>query len=162
MALATGNRAGLALVILAAAAAPAALGGYLVSKGPGALPEVRAEAIAGKVVAIESRTGRRGSYYRSVVEYAVDGRTLRTASRSVYRPARHRVGDEANVLLLADGEVRLAFEWEAERASADSDRRKERWTNRLLGGLLLGCSAFALLLAAGVLRAGRRRPIDRR
>jgi hypothetical protein len=155
MTLDRGSRVGLALVLLAGALAPAALGGYLVSKGPSPLPEVRPASVTGRVVRIESRAStsrHKGTLYRTVVEYAAAGKLLEAASRSVYRSARHRVGDDVTVLLL-DGDVWLAFEWEAERASEQLDRSKQRWTNRLLGGLLLGCAAFTLLLSVGVLRA---------
>ena len=156
MTLDRGSRVGLALVLLAGALAPAALGGYLVSKGPSPLPEVRPASVTGRVVRIESRAStsrHKGTLYRTVVEYAAAGKLLEAASRSVYRSARHRVGDDVTVLLLPDGDVWLAFEWEAERASEQRDRSKQRWTNRLMGGLLLGCAAFALLLAVVVLRA---------
>jgi hypothetical protein len=93
-------------------------------------------------------------FYRSVVEYARGGQTLRAASRGVYRPQKHEQGDEAKVLLMPDGEVWLAFEWEAARASAAADRRKQRWTNRLMAVLLLPFPALALPLAVALLRRG--------
>src|SRR5262245_57287330 len=156
MALERGNRIGLALVLFAGALAPAALGGYLFSKGPGPLPEARTTSVAGRVVRIESRAStsrRRGTFYRTVVEYAVSGKRLEAASRSVYQPPRHRVGDAVNVLLLPDGDIWLAFEWEAARASEERDRTKQRWSNRLMGGLLLGCAGLVLLIAIGVARS---------
>jgi hypothetical protein len=138
----------------ASALASGAFGGWMVSKGPAELPDVRVVEVKGRVVAIQPRgSGRRGTFFRTVAEYAADGKVARAWTRAVYRPPQHSVGEDVRVVLLPDGEARLAFEWEAERASASADRRRERRGNRLIGGLCLGCAAFFLLLAIGVLRA---------
>jgi hypothetical protein len=115
--------------------------------------------VPGRIVAMQPRAcgthSRRGTCYRAVAEYRVDGETRQVGTRAIYRSPSVGTGDAVVVLHDAakTAEAWLQFEYEADRKGKERDRRKERWSDIVWAVLWLGSAALSGLVSVGVLFA---------
>lgn len=132
-------------------------GGWLLVRHAQAMrppAEPTGRTIAGTVTEVVTETcgsgNRRRTCYRPVVSYVDGGETRQIVSRTAYRPSPHEKGDPAPVLVLTTGEAWMAAEWEARRDRRLDDFQRKRGFPLTMGWLLVGCAAFGVLLAAGL------------
>jgi hypothetical protein len=153
---------GVAIAALGLSLGTAGAGAWLLQRAYG-MPfpaEPARRAIAGTVVEVlatpcPSRR-RPGTCWRPVANFMDGGASKQAAARGVYRPAPLRKGDPVTVLVEADGTAWLQLEWDARQARRVSDHESARRFPLLIGWLLVGCGAFGVLLAAGLVFFGDR------
>ena len=151
---------GIGLVVLTISVAFGAAGGLLIRKAlTMPAPDARRpREVAGLVVeVISARCSQRrnpGTCYRPVVSYTDHGVLRRVASRTLYSPSSpHNRGERVPVLIENDGTTWIASEWERRLADQQRDHASARRFPLIMGLMLAGCAAFAMVLAAGVLFA---------
>jgi hypothetical protein len=149
---------GIGLVALAISVVMGAAGGLLIWKAVTmpAPDDRRPREVAGLVVkVISARCSERrnpGTCYRPVVSYTEHGVLRQVASRTLYGPSSpHERGERVPVLIENDGTVWIASEWERRLADRQRDFASARRFPLIMGLMLAGGAAFAMILAAGLL-----------
>jgi hypothetical protein len=102
-----------------------------------------------------SRT-RPSTCYRPVISYidsdASGRQPQQIISRTGYRSSSpHEKGDRVTVYIEPGGMGWLAREWDARQAERQREYADARRFPLVMGWLLIGCAAFGLLLAAGLM-----------
>jgi hypothetical protein len=149
-----------ALAVLLASLPTAAGGAWLVQRAL-ALPapdRTRPPEVPGVVTFVAAMgcgtRSRPAQCYRPTATYRQGGEERRVASRALYRSSSPlRQGEPVPVLVEADGTAWLAFEWERQLADRVRDHAQARRLPLVMGGLLVACGAFGILLAVAAARA---------
>lgn len=119
-------------------------------------PSARPRALTGTVtdILIEpcGSANRRASCQRPVIDYTdASGQPRQLVSRTGYSPSSpHGKGERVTVFIEPTGAAWLALEWDARQAKLQREYEGKRGFPLMMGWLLIGCSAFGLLLGAGI------------
>jgi len=132
-------------------------GGWLVqdarARVPPSVPPTRA--LPATVVELMATAcgGRRspGTCFRTVAAYTDGGQPRQAVSRTRYRPARHHRGESLSVIVEADGTAWIDVEWQARLDARQEAFERERRFPLVMGWMLMGCGAVAVLLGVGLI-----------
>jgi hypothetical protein len=99
-----------------------------------------------------SQTRRhRGTCFRPLVAYTDEGQSKQVVSVTHYRPPPYQKGDRVDVFVETNGTAWHAREWNDRRDERQHQYEQARGFPLTMGWILVGCSAFGLLLGAGLI-----------